>query len=517
MDTKIIKFMSTILITAAITACTGGGGSGGGIGIGIGGGSTAGVERLGVSSGTVTGFGSIFVNGVEFETDSAEFDIDDDASGSSQDDLDIGDIVIVTFDPAAAGSVAQTVFSDEAVEGPIDDINTADCGLVVAGQCVLIDAGTSFDNNIPGASLAGLMVGNFVEVSGLFDSSDGVSLDRIRATRIELKPTPGKVEVHGEVSMLNAGNMTFMVNDLAVDFGAVPAIIDDDFPGMTFENGDFVEVKGTDFDGGGALLATKIEPDGPGLAAGGIDLDAFDEIEAELEGFITRFDPATPTDFDVASFPVMTTPTTVFEGGDASNLGLNVKVEVEGNVVDGVLIADKVDIRRSNNLRVVALVDDVDVPDPINNPQIGTLVVLGVTVRVDTLTRVEDKSDADMESFNLSHLNVNDYVEVRGGADPAGGANIVASLLEREDSPDVLGEDTEIRGFVDTVGVTSFTIAGVTIETATTNTFRDVGGASISAAAFFAILAQPGNHLVDADGTEILPTTLAAEEVQLEK
>jgi hypothetical protein len=113
---------------------------------------------------------------------------------------------------------------------------------------------------------------------------------------------------------------------------------------------------------------------------------------------------------------------------------------------------------------------------------------------------------------------VNDYVEVRGGADPAGGADIVAGLLEREDPPDVLGEDTEIRGFVDTVGATSFTIAGVTIDTSGVGAmgFRDVGGASIGAAAFFAILLQPGNHLVDADGTEILPTTLAAKEVQLE-
>jgi hypothetical protein len=504
MDTKLLKFIPSILIAAAVIGCTGGGG-------GSGGGQTAGIERLGVSSGTVTGFGSIFVNGVEFETDSAEFDIDEDASGSSQDDLDVGDTVIVTFDPAAAGSVAQTVFSDEAVEGPIDSINAPDCGLVVAGQCVLIDAGTSFDDSIPTASIDGLNPGDFVEVSGLFDSSDGVSLDRIRATRIELKPSvPGEVEVHGEVSALNAGNMTFMINDLEVDFGAVPAIIDDDFPGMTFANGDFVEVKGTNFDGGGALLATKIEPDGPGLAAGGIDLDAFDEVQVELEGFITRYVSA--ADFDVAGFPVTTNGMTVFEGGTAADLGLNVKVEVEGNVIDDVLVADKVDIRRANKLRVTALVDDVD-PDPMN-PQIGTLVVLGITVRVDALTRVEDKSDADIESFDLSLLNVNDYVEVRGGADPAGGADIVAGLLEREDPPNVPGEDTEIRGFVDTVAQPSFTIAGVTIETSGGTVFRDAAGTSIGGTAFFNAL-QPGD-LVDADGFESSQTTLMAEEVEFE-
>lgn len=502
METKFLKCMLTILMVAAIIGC-----SGGGSGSGSGGTQIGGIERLGVSAGTVIGFGSIFVNGVEFETDTAEFDIDEDTIGSSQDDLEVGDNVIVTFDPAVAGNIAQTVFSDEAVEGPIDSIDLVAGSLVVAGQTVLTDAATSFDNNIPGASLGGLNPGDFVEVSGLFDSAGA-----IRATRIELKPPiPGDVEVHGQVEALDSISMTFMINALVVDFGAVPAIIDDDFLGMTFGNGDFVEVKGMNFDAGGALLATKIEPDGPGLAAAGIDLDAFDEIEAELEGFITRFVSA--TDFDVATFPVTTTATTVFEGGTAADLGLNVKVEVEGDVIDGILVADKVDIRRSNNLRVVALVDQVDPDDPMN-PQTGTLVVLGVTVRVDTLTRVEDKSDADVPMFNLGDVNVNDYVEVRGGADPSGGADIVASLLERDDLPNGPGEDTELRGFVDTVGVTSFTIAGVTIETDGGTEFFDASDKPISAAAFFGAL-QAGD-LVDADGFESSQMTLMAEEVELE-
>ena len=42
-----------------------------------GGGGVAGIGGSGyVSSGSVSGFGSVFVNGVEFETDSATFDVD---------------------------------------------------------------------------------------------------------------------------------------------------------------------------------------------------------------------------------------------------------------------------------------------------------------------------------------------------------------------------------------------------------------------------------------------------------
>ena len=104
----------------------------------VGTGPVAGIERLGVSTGVVTGFGSIFVNGDRIDTTGAEFTIDD--SPGSQDDLSVGDVVIVTFDPAAATPSADTVFANEIVEGPIDSINLLLGQLVVAGQLVRVDA-----------------------------------------------------------------------------------------------------------------------------------------------------------------------------------------------------------------------------------------------------------------------------------------------------------------------------------------------------------------------------------------
>jgi hypothetical protein len=477
-------------------------GCGGSSGGGGGGGTEPGIDRLGVKAGTVTGFGSIFVNGVEFETDSAAFEIDDDSTGSSQDDLNVGDTVIVTFDPdVSGGTIAQTVFSDDAVEGPVNSIDEAASQLVVAGQTVTVDASTSFDDRIVPASLAGIAVDDIVEVSGFFDATGG-----IRATRIE--PGAGEVEVKGFVEGLDTNAMTFSINALNIDYGAIPAIIDDSFPNMTFANGDFVEVKGLNFGAGGELLATKIEPDGPGVIDDGT-FDNFDEVDIEIEGFITRF--ASATDFDVSGFPVTTTGTTVFEGGVASDLGLNVKVEVDGNLnASGVLVATKVDIRRSNNMRATALVDSVDAPA-------GTLVVLGITVAVDAETRREDKSDADLEPFELSQLMAGNYVEVRGGADPSGNADILASLLEREDVPDDLTGETELRGFVDagSIAQPSFRISGVTVETNGGTVFRDLLGMVVSADEFFDNLLQDGD-LVDLKGTETAQTTIVAEEVELE-
>ena len=497
MNNRLIKIFLTLLTATLVMSCGGGGGGGvAGGGGGGGGGTTPGIDRLGVSGGVVSGFGSIFVNGVGFETDSAVFEIDDDSVSSSEDDLNVGDTVIVTFDPDVAGNVAQTVFSDDLVEGPIDSIDPV---LVVAGQTVLVDAATSFDDSLPIPSLAGLMVGDFIEVNGLFDSNGD-----IRATRIE--PGVGEVEVHGVISGLDTGAQTFAINNLVVNYDG-NTVIDDNFPGGTmFDDGDFAEVKGANPGPNSPLLATKIEAEGLGLdAADGLAFDDFDEVQVELEGFITRF--ASATDFDVSGFPVRTNSGTVFEGGGSADLALNVKVEVEGDLnSNNVLVADKVDIRRANDLRVTALVDDVD-------SDANTLVVLGITVQVDALTRIEDKSDAEVEPFSLADINVNDYVEVRGGADASGGADILASLLEREDPPNVPGEDTELRGFVDTVADPSLTVAGVMIDTNAQTVFIGFG----SAAAFFDPDSgvQDGD-LVDINGTEGPGNTILAEEVSLE-
>jgi hypothetical protein len=487
----LVLFMSAFGLV--LTGCSGGS-SGGSSSAGGGNSAPPSAEVAAVSAGSVTGFGSIFVNGVEIETASSAFEIDD--RPGSEDELEVGDVVVVTLDPDAAVPTATKVFADESVEGPVDSVDTLAGLLVVAGQTVRADADTSFDDNISPASLQGLVAGDFVEVSGFFDAAGD-----IRATRIE-RHLAGEVEVHGFVS--NLAGSTFNINALVVDFSS--ALIDDRFPGGMISDGDFVEVKGTDFGMDGELLATEVEPDGLGVAADDdLDLDQFDEVEVEIEGFITRFGSA--TDFDVSTFPVTTNGQTLYEGGTAADLAENVKVEVEGELnAAGVLVAAKVDIRRASVLRITALVDAV-------NPASNTVTLLGVPVRVDTLTRIEDKSDADLEPFMLNDIAAGNYLEIRGGVDPTAPGGVLASLLEREDvpDPDDLADDaTELRGVVDAVSPPTVTVLGVTIETDAMTQFTGFTGA----ADFFASV-QPGD-VIDINGTEIANTSLLARQIQVE-
>jgi Domain of unknown function (DUF5666) len=433
-----------------------------------------------VSSGTITGFGSIVVNDVHYDTGNAE--IVADGAVVTQDALAVGDVVVVqgTLSEDGTTGTASNVTFDDAVEGPISAIDLAASTLTVLGQLVHVDADTSFDDRISPASLEGLTVGDIVEVTG-FLLADG----SIGATRIEPKAAGEEFEVTGQVANLDSGSLTFTLGGLTVDYSAAQL---DDFPAGAPENGQLVEAKGTALGAAGELLATRVEfkgNDRPGAAG--------DRIE--IEGFITRFVSA--SDFDVEGVPVTTDGGTVFENGTSADLGLNRKVEVEGVLNDsGVIDASEVELKQAGFIRITSNVDSVGS---------DRLTVLGIEVRVDASTRMEDKTDADVEPFTLADLAVGDFVEVRGFEDAEG---VKATLLERED----FEGEVELRGFVESASSPDFVILGVTIRTDGGTVFRDVNDTVIDAATFFG---QTEGRLVEADGT-LADGVIAADEVELE-
>ena len=79
--------MAVIAALALLQAGCGGGGGGGG---GLAGG---GIGGTGVTSGAISGFGSVFVNGIEFETAGTSFDVDDDPA-AVEGDLGIGMVAV---------------------------------------------------------------------------------------------------------------------------------------------------------------------------------------------------------------------------------------------------------------------------------------------------------------------------------------------------------------------------------------------------------------------------------------
>lgn len=340
---KLTARISAVLAAAALGTC--GGGSGGGSAAG---GAPTTTTPI-VTTGTITGFGSVYVNGVRYDTSRASVYKDDDRA--TENDLRIGQIVRVRGSVAEDGGSgrADRIDFDDNVEAPIDSIDLTNGVMVALGQTVLVSGDTSFDDDISPRSLAGLAVGDLVEVSGFVDSTG-----RILATRIERDDDGGPYEVTGKVAELDTVARRFTIGGLRVGYSAAML---EDFPSGAPSTGDTVEVKGTQVTADGTLLATKVELefDSRGRSRDNSD----DDHDIEIEGLITRFVDA--TDFDVAGRPVRTTSTTRYEDGVVGDLATDVKVEVEGQYdAQGVLIAEKVDFKRDNAVRLEGPVTAID-------------------------------------------------------------------------------------------------------------------------------------------------------------
>lgn len=469
---KLVKFFG-LALTFTIAGC--GGGSETFAGIDAGG--TPAPSAV-VSKGTISGFGSVIVNGVRYDTASAAISVE--GSPATQSDLKVGHVVVVhgTLNSDGITGSATSISFEDLVEGPIGAIDLVAGTITVLSQLVIIDADTSFDDTISPASIEGLALDDVVEVSGFF-LADG----SINATRIEKKAAGGEFEVTGLVS--NLSGTTFQINDLVVDFSGAQQL--DNFPAGTPEDGQLVEAKGS-LGASGELLATRVEFKGNDLLA-----DEGDRIE--IEGFITRF--ASAADFDVDGVPVSTSGATVYENGSEADLALNRKVEVEGTLdANGVVVAAKVEFKRANFIRIEGLVEAVS----------GNIItIFGVEIGVDVLTRFEDQSSLDLEIFSIDDIGIDDYLETRGYED---GTGVIATIVERRD----FRGEVAIRGFVDAVADPVFSILGVLIQTSADTAFSDNNDQPIAAGVFFA---QAFGRLVEGRGSPINSEILATE-VELE-
>jgi hypothetical protein len=480
----------------------------------------AGITRTGVAVavGPVTAFGSVVVNGITYDTSAAEITVD--GQLATQADLAVGDMVLVigTIDDDNTNAVAESVEFDDNVEGPVTSVDTGTEVMVVLGQTVRF-GGAIFDDNCPADlnDLATVIVAA-VEVSGQV-MGDGT----IDATRIECKAELDEAEITATVTTAAPGATTFEIGALTVDFSGVLML--ENFPGArSIEAGDLVEVKGSV--GSPTLLnATSVEFKGDRLVG-----DDGDHIE--IQGFITSFD--SPLDFVVSNVTMVACDiaagcTVTTEGMPGGTLGLDLKVEVEGEFVGTDLVATSVDIRLGNAVRVTALVDNVNL-NSIGNAE--SLVLLGITFNVDQgkRTRFEDKSGQPTEASEISQINIGDYVAVRGQQDGTGGLFAVIVELEELKPADPLTVfDTIIQGFLQAEpGTQAFPplfILDVIVESNAATIFEDeLDDPILPASNFFdAILA---GNLIKAKGTQVTVTsgdpdmpdvvTLLAEEIEIQ-
>ena len=98
-------------------------------------------------TGVITGFGSVFVGGVEYETDDTNFTIDD--MPGLEDDLEVGMVVTLegTVNPDGSTGNAVAIRYEAEVEGLVLANNIAiDGSLNIMGQTVYVDGQTNLES-----------------------------------------------------------------------------------------------------------------------------------------------------------------------------------------------------------------------------------------------------------------------------------------------------------------------------------------------------------------------------------
>ena len=312
-----------VLFLAAMVGCGGGGGGSDG------GGGTAAPTDV-ASFGVVQGFGSIIVNGVVFDTSGAAFSKDDSIDGIDNSHLRLGMMVTVHGSingDGVTGTAASVDYRDN-LEGPIGSIDPAANSFVALGYTVIVDAATLFDDALTFDQLA---VGDFVEVSGAPDAEGNIRATFIGKTD-ETCATIQEIEVKGTVSNLNAAGKTFGIGSLTVDYSGADL---SDLPSAPVD-GLFVEVKSDVCPVGGTLVATRVE--------GEDEFGKFGEGEeggyVEIQGIVTSV--TSQTEFGLSSQPIRITDQTQFVGLPSMQIVLNLQLEVEGTLENGLLLARKV-------------------------------------------------------------------------------------------------------------------------------------------------------------------------------
>ena len=468
-------FNCFLILTLLLLISCGGGGSFAGGGIG-----GTGV----VASGPVTAKGSIFVNGVEYDTSTAQvtlngtLQVDDsglrrgmvvEVDGEYGADRTIGDALIVNY--------------EELVKGPVKNLTSSGSfiSMDVLGQAVIFEQGNTLLDDGPGGvttDLSTIANGDVIEVSGLRENFTTNGL--IRASYVkEETSSPTTYKVYGFVE--NDSLAQFQIAGLTV---VAASGQDRTATYVKVEGPSSAYIVATD-----TLSTNTIIEKTPGLSVA-------DKDNAELEGIINSYvGDTTAGTMTVNGQVVSYDAATVFEGGLATDLADGVKVEIEGKLSSGTLFADKIQFK--DNIKIRANVETT-------GPSITLEGLPGIIIIADNST------DFEAPLTSLNDLILNDHIEVRGReVDGIGLRTVYAKRVKvRKEAPaDPVDRETqvELQGLVDSFNVasTQVVILDVSINTSTIldNNFTQNDGSYLGETAFFNYLTTNQDAVVDMNGT----------------
>ena len=444
------KTLFFLVMTLLLAACGGGGSS---VIAGIGSGGTG-----GVSAGPVSGFGSIIVNGVKFDDAGAAITIND-RPDRPVTEVRLGMMVEVrgTIDDGGKTGKATAIKASSQVEGPVASVDPAANSFVILGQTVRVNINTVFEGL---ANLAALGAGEIVEVHGLTDPATG----NITATRVERKPpfVSGVTgfSLVGTISSLNLtpATCTFKIGAATVNCSGATLL---NLPASGLANGMLVKVE---IKPSSDTLPTLVSL-APVIVASSVRmLDGLAVAEGnrvEVEGIVSSF-------VSVSSFQVNTQKVDAskarFENGTTADLANGKRVEVEGKVANGILVADKVEIKQENTA---------------NQAELHGLITDFVSVSSFKVRgQLVDASAATIRNGSAANLANGRMVEVHG---PIVGNVLKATQVEFTESLVQDGTRVSAEGVIsDFVSASDFKVNGQKVSTGASTIFEGGTAANLA-------------------------------------
>ena len=298
-------------------------------------------------AGTISGLGSVIVNGVRYETIGATV-VDMDEQYPVNAPLGLGMTVGInplTSSPTTAG----TIFIQTGIKGVASRVDSATQTLNVAGIPVTTDASTFIVASTgQTGSFASLRDDLPLEVYGL-PQSDGT----FKATRIEIESTVERVQLVGVVSNLDSQNKTFTlgsgINSVSVGYSGVAAP-------SSLANGSVVSVHTAATASAQHYTATRVY-------LRSADASTFVQYDAkyggtsrirneanELYGMVSNFTGVAPF-AGGCSMQVQGVPTTIRSATLCASLQNGDYVEVKGLLKNGALAAYRLEFKTAGGDR----------------------------------------------------------------------------------------------------------------------------------------------------------------------
>lgn len=371
--------------------------------------------------GEITGFGSIIVNGIHFDTDQVEtIEIDDDTN-VVETDLEVGMVVTVVGTVSADGTqgVARQVLMSTAVEGLVFQNNYAvDQTLNVMQQTINITNDTHFNSSVPAITdFDQIATTTAVEVHGYTDG-----LGEFFATMVNVVQDNGvapEVKLLGRIQNLSGDDTSgsFDIGGITVQYVTNnPTSFDDGLQPLNLANDLYVEVESNNYSGTGDVLASEIER---------ADLNENEGGGYELEGVVTDIANIGNYEFSLNGQRIVFDPmTTLFEGGSSADIQLDGELEVEGVYQNGALQAHEITFHVESDMEVEGLVTSI-------NYENNTLTVNGINISVNELTSYEDEVDEMNHFFSFNDIVQNEtIVHIKYYYDDTSMVN-VATQIER--------------------------------------------------------------------------------------